>query len=190
MLEILVLLAVLLGMANKPRRRKRAMGAYVRGNVEENLALGALGSGALITDGWDETVNEKSLISSIVSTWSWDAITAEDGPIDFGIAHSDYTGAEILEVLATGGSWDSGNLISQEVSRRKVRQIGTFVSTQPTGEGIADSVVNDGKPIKTKLNWVLQSGDGLQMWAVNRGSAVLVTGSSIKANGHANLWQK
>ncbi len=165
------------------------MGAYVRGNIEENLALSTLGSGALVTDVWDENVNEKSLLSSIVVTYSLDKLTFEEGPLIFGVAHSDYTAAEISEVIATGGSWDSGNLISQEVSKRKVRQIGEFVSPAIiSGQG--DVIVNDGKPIKTRLNWMLQSGDGLQMWVFNRSAAMLTTGATMKASGHANLWQK
>ncbi len=165
------------------------MGAYIRGNVEENLALSTLGSGALVSDAWDETVNEKSLLSSIVTTWSLDQLTGAEGPLIFGIAHSDYTDAEISEVIQTGGSWDSGNLISQEISKRKVRQIGEFVSGEIAGV-ISDVIVNDGKPIKTKLNWVLQSGDGIKMWVFNRSAATLTTGATMKASGHANLWQK
>ncbi len=163
------------------------MGKYIRGNVEENLAIGVVGSGALISDQWDETVNEKALLSSIVTTWSVDNLQPLDGPLIFGVAHSDYTVAEITEVIATGGSWDSGNLISQEISKRKVRQVGVISGINVA---IVDYVHNEGRPVKTKLNWMLQTGDGLQMWMFNRGAAVTVTGATLKCSGFANLWQR
>ncbi len=144
-----------------------------------------LGSGALLGDTWDETVNEKSLLSSIVVTWSIDQLTGEEGPLIFGVAHSDYTDTEISEVIGTGGSWDSGNMISQERSKRLVRQIGEFAMPNATG----DLSINDGMPVKTKLNWQLQSSDTLKMWVFNRSAATLTTGAVLKASGHANLWQ-
>ncbi len=161
----------------------------MKGNVEENLSLGTLASGATIGDTWDETVNEKTLISSIVAAWSLDNITAGQGPLTFGVAHSDYTDAEIQEVIDNAGSWDTGNKISQEQAKRLVRVIGDFAS--PAGSGAGDLEFNDGRVIKTKLNWMLATGDTLKMWVHNRsGAAIATTVPVLKATGHANLWQQ
>ncbi len=162
-------------------------GSYLKGNINESLALSNLASGALVADTWDEVVNEKTLVSSIVVTWSVDELVLAQGPLEFGVAHSDYTDAEILEVLAVTGSWDSGDKISQERAKRLVRKIGVMVSVGDAG--ISDVTVNDGKPIKTKLNWMLASGDTLRMWVLNKG-AILTTGAFLIAEGHANLWQR
>ncbi len=162
-------------------------GSYLKGNVNESLALSNLAQGALVADTWDETVNERTLVSSIVCTWSLDELVLAQGPIEFGVAHSDYTAAEILEVISNAGSWDSGDKISQERAKRLVRKIGVFVSEGDAG--VSDVRFNDGVPVKTKLNWILATGDTLKMWGLNKGG-ILTTGAEIKAEGHANLWQK
>ncbi len=162
------------------------MRGYYKGNVDESLGLGTLASNTLISDTWDETVNEKSLVSSIVATWSLDQLSLAQGPISFGVAHSDYTDAEIEEVIENAGSWDRGDKISRERARRQVRVIGVF---EGLGNTVQDVNFNDGKPMKTKLNWVLQTGDTLKMWAYNDSATALATTvPTMKAKGHANLW--
>ncbi len=188
MLEILVILAILLGMAKAKPRRRRRMGAYIKGNVDESLSLGTLAAGTLIADTWDDSVSERTRISSVVAIWALDVLTAPQGPIMVGVAHSDYTDAEIEEVIENTGTWDRGDKISQERAKRLVRVVGKF--GQPSAAGEVDQVLNDGKPIKTKLNWILNSGDTLKMWAYNNsGSALSGTVPVVRVNGHANLWE-
>ncbi len=171
---------------NKPRRRK-PRGRYIKGNVDENLSLGTLASGVLVSDTWDETVGERTLISSIDVSWSMDLLTAPQGPFVFGVAHSDYSDAEIQEVLDESGSWNEGNLVSREHGKRLVRKIGVMSSEQLAGT--VDVLFMDGKKIKTKLNWILTTGDTLKMWILNRSAtAVATTVPVLKADGHANLW--
>ncbi len=173
-------------LAKHGKGRKRSMSGYYKGNVDESLGLGTLASNTLVSDTWDETVNEKSLLSSIVATWSLDQLTLSQGPISFGVAHSDYTDAEIEEVIENAGSWDRGNKIAREMARRQVRVIGVF---EGLGETVQDVNFNDGRPIKTKLNWVLQTGDTLKMWAYNDSATALsTTAPTMKSKGHANLW--
>ncbi len=189
MLEILMLLVLALGLAkHKGKRGRRAMGRFIPGNIEENLSLGTLASGALVSDLWDESVNETTRISSIVVAWSMDLLTPGQGPFRFGVAHSDYTDAEIQEVIDNSGSWDTGNKISQEIGKRLVRTIGTMVGEGSVAAG--DVRFNDGKPLKTKLNWILNSGDTLRMWVQNRSASAISTSVPVlKADGQANLWQ-
>ncbi len=178
-------LAMSRAMAKKGRKN---MGKYLRGNIDENLLLGTLASKTLIADDWDDVVDEKTLISSIVATWTLDQLTAPQGPILFGVAHSDYTAAEIEEVIENTGSWNEGSKVQQEVAKRQVRVIGTY-SAEVGAATIVDVKFNQGKPVKTKLNWILTTGDTLKMWAYNlSASALATTDPAMRANGHANLW--
>ncbi len=188
MLEIfLIMIGILIPLGAAKRRRSMRRRRYLKANVDENLLLGTLNTKVLISDTWDGTVTERALISSIVCTWSLDGIVAGQGPIVFGVAHSDYSDAEIEAVIEASGSWDEGDLVSQEILRRKVRMIGQFVSELDTGTD--DIQFNDGKPVKTKLNWILTTGDTLKMWAYNVSSANLSTADpAMRATGHANLW--
>ncbi len=170
----------------KPKRR---MGRYIRGVIDEDLDLGTLAAQTLVGDTWDESANQRMLISSIVANYSLDGLVAGQGPIIFGVAHSDYTDAEIEVVIEAVGSWDEGNKVSQEQAKRLVRQIGQFVGELDTGTD--DIQFNDGKPVKTKLNWILNTGDTLKMWAYNVSTAALTTSAPVmRANGHANLWPR
>ncbi len=157
----------------------------MKGNVDEVLALGTLAAATLISADFDEVVEEKMLVSSIVSTYSLRELTAASGagPIVVGVAHSDYTDAEIEAWLETTDSWDQGDLVQgKEVRNRLIRRIGIFGSS---------GVLNDGKPIKTRLNWLLRTGQTLSVWGYNRGaSALATTDPQIVLEGHVNLWGK
>ncbi len=167
------------------------MGKYIRGTVNETVSLGAtLASLTGVAEIFDEVVDERTLISSIVAAYSlgnWTPVAAA-GPIMIGVAHSDYTLAEIEAFIETTGSWNETDLVQQEVAGRKIRRIGVF----PSPRAVEDEVVlNDGKPIKTKLNWILTEGQSLQFWAYNTGTAAAATtGSVARAEGHANLWPR
>ncbi len=161
------------------------MSRYLKGTVDESLGLVTLAAGTLVSATFDEAVTEETLVTSIVASWALEGWTdaAGDGPVEVGYAHSDYSDAEIEAVIENAGSWDFGDKIDQEISKRLVRKIGQFRSV--TG-GI--SVLNDGKPIKTKLNWRLITGQRLRLWAYNHGSSALTTGAFVHLNGHANLF--
>ncbi len=165
------------------------MGSYMKGSVEEVLGLGTLASRTLISDIFDQVTLEKTFASSLVATWTLDDFTNAigDGPIAVGVAHSAYSDAEIEAVLESTGSWNQGNLIQQEISKRKVRIIGVFRTSQADSQGIA--VLNDGRPIKTKLNWALNTGQSLRLWAYNQGTSALATTTpNVRCIGHINLW--
>ncbi len=164
------------------------MRGYLKGQVNETLQLGTLAADTLISDTFDESPTEESVISSIEATWALNGLVAGQGPILFGVAHSDYTDAEIEAVLENTGAWSQGKKTEQEVAKRLVRIIGTFVGKQGTGTN--DVQFNDGKPVKTKLNWKIQTGQTLKMWAYNISGAALTTADpGMRANGHVNLWQ-
>ncbi len=170
------------------------MGRYIRGNVDEDLSLSTLATKTLVKTNFDETPQEEVLISSIVATWALRELTASanDGPIMVGLAHSDYSVAEIEEVIENVASWSVGDKIAQERAKRLVRVVGIFDFSGTAGGTFGGaSVLNDGKPIKTKLNWRLITGQTMALWAYNLGSSTLATTDpQLFCQGHANLWQK
>lgn len=165
------------------------MGRYVRGNIAENIALGTLAANTLLL-GATDTVNERSRISSIVCTYSLAGMTPTEnaGPILIGVAHSDYTLAEVEAWVELQSGWDEGNLASREISARYIRRIGQFDVPPAANQSVA---LNEGRQIKTKLNWVLLQAQGLNFFCYNTGTAaVATTDPNVHVQGHANLWPR
>ncbi len=159
--------------------RKRTK--LIKGRVNEALAMGTLATNSLVKGDFDETVDEEAFALSIEATWSLTGLTAGEGPIVFGVSHSDYTAAEIEAVIENTGSWSRGDLVAQEIARRKIRVIGEF-------DGLStEERINDGVPIKTKLMWNLVTGATLTQWAYNKSGGTLATGGVILAEGHVWL---
>ncbi len=161
--------------------KKQTGRKFLKGNIDEANPLSTLADGAVVKSDFDETVNERSLVTSIEATWNLRSGTVGQGPIIVGIAHSDYTAAEIQEVIDNTGSWNEGDKVQQEVAKRLVRIIGSFPGD------LADEDLNDGKPVKTRLNWVLLQGQTLSTWALNKSGATLTTGTLVINQGHANI---
>ncbi len=190
MLEILLVLVALALLAKKPTRRRRSMGNYLKGAVDEELAIATLGAGVLVGANFDSVMIERGIITSLVATWAIRGLSSasDDGPIMVGVAHSDYTDAEIEEYIENLGSWDQGDKISQERAKRLVRKIGVFESRADSTEAVT---LNDGVPIKTKLNWQMTTGDTLKAWAYNMGASPLATTvPDITVQGHCNIFLK
>lgn len=173
-------------MAKHKSRRRRRRRKYLRGKIEQDCALGALATKALVSCVSQETVLERMLVSSVDLTWALKnlASVSTDGPVIVGLAHSDYSASEIEEVIENSGSWKEGDLVAQEIGKRKVRIVG-ILRGETDGKA---SVLNDGKPIKTRLNWILTTGKGIDFFAYNAGSDALTTGSILNIYGHANLF--
>ncbi len=166
------------------------MGRYIKGQVDETLALGTLGAQTAIGTIFDSTVNERTLVSSIVATYGLSSFTpgVKVGPLVVGVSHSDYTQAEIEAWVENTGSWNEGDLVQQEVANRKIRRIGAFDAPDDQED---TNVLNDGKPIKTKLNWILLQGQTLRLWVYNSGTtAVSTTDPDVTLQGHCNLWPR
>lgn len=174
----------------KRRTSYSRMSKYIKGNVDERLVLTTLAARTLQGVDFAETVNERTRVSSIRAAYSMDSFTqgTDDGPVMVGIAHSDYTDAEIEQVIEAVQSWNEGDKIAQEVGARLVRTIGIF---ENPSSATASVWLNDGKPIKTKLNWTLNQGQTLRLWAYNLGqSAFATTAPIVYIQGHANLWPR
>ncbi len=174
-------------MAKHQRRRK--FRRYIRGVIDIDYLLGsALAAKTLKGQALGDVVADTTWLSSIVATHTMQNYTTGQtrGPITVGVAHSDYSDAEIEEWYERTLSWDEGNLVRQEQAKRKIKLIGTF--RNPTGPA-ETAELNDGKPIRTKCNWRLNENDTLRFWAYNNGTGALsTTDPSVGVHGHANLW--
>ncbi len=123
---------------------------------------------------------------SIKANWSIADIGASiDDTFQFGVAHSDYSAAEIEECLESQAAIDPGNKTELERSNRLVRTIGVI-----TGDGVITAGIrfNQGRPVKTKLNWLMTIGDTLSVWVRNGSGTVYTTGAKISTIG--DLWVK
>ncbi len=168
------------------------MGRYLRGAVDAKLDIGTLAAKTLVSVAIPGVVQERTLISSVVAAYGisdW-TLAVGDGPLMVGVSHGDYSDAEIESYLEATGNWDEGNKVAQESARRKIRRVG-MITAPPDANVGSQNVLNDGKPIKTKLNWILNQGIGIRLWAYNMGdSAFASTDPDLFANGHANLWPR
>ncbi len=167
------------------------MGRYLRGNIDVNQSLGTLAGSTGILGAISDVVEEKALISSIVCTYALEGMTQGDniGPISVGVAHSDYILSEIEAWIEQVTGWAEGDLQAREVANRLIRKIGTWPA-DPAGD-LGAAVLNDGKSIKTKLNWVLTTGQNVTFFFYNEGGSPLATTNpNAHVVGHANLWPR
>lgn len=172
-------------MAKKGRRKFRR---YLGGQVDLPIPISALGAQAVVSAVVTDTLSEKAWLSSVMAAWTLLKYTkaTNDGPIMCGVAHSDYTDAEIEAWIENQGSWQQGDKISQEIARRKIRRVGVFGVPVDVDEV---SRLQDGKQIRTKCGWQLTTGQTLRCWAYNMGTSALQTSSPVvEVQGKANLW--
>ncbi len=165
-------------------------GTYIKGNIDLEADLGSLAAATAIAVPTQDQVSERARCTSIDCTYALSDFTptAGVGPVIVGVAHGDYSQAEIEEWIELATGWDVSDLVSREISSRLIRRIGVFEDPD-SAAGVA--VLNDGKPIKTRLNWPLNSGQGLDFWVYNSGSAAFVTTTpDLSVKGHANLFTK
>ncbi len=181
MLEIILLLMAFGLMAKRTPKRRRSFNLR-RVRLQPNLTLGAL---ATITVILGQVVGNSTApyrMMSLKGTWSISDHTAGQGPITVGFAHSDYSVGEIKEAIEASLSISRGDKIANERANRLVRVVGTF------GGLLGEETLNDGRPVKTKLNWAIPVGQTVNMWAYNDSIASLTTGSIIHFLG--DCWVK
>ncbi len=158
------------------------MSSYTKQRVSTFLALGALTSTSVTKGELTAAMVNEARVTSIVGSWGIRDQTAGEGPIVFGVAHPDYSATEISEWLSVSQA-GPGKLIEREKGNRLIREIGQF-SGRSTEE-----VLNDGRPVKTKLNWLIDDTDtALSVWAYNLSGGTLTTGSAVTCNGHINMF--
>lgn len=169
---------------------KSSMAGYIHGNIDLNYALGTLAGADVLTQAVQDSVSERTRITSIVCSYALSDFTptANAGPLIMGVTHGDYSDAEVEEWIELNTGWDIGDRVSQEISSRLIRRIGTFPAPVTAGD---DTVLQNGRNIKTKLNWMLESGQTIRFWTYNTGTAALATTDpNVSVAGHANLFTK
>lgn len=162
------------------KRTHKGSRNFVAIPVNTTITLGTLASGVVLAaDLFQGNLTEDLYCMSADLQWSIRDLTAGDEPIAVGLAHSDYTVTEIKENI-DGGLLGPGNKIEQEQARRLVRKAGVFMSPDPTSTG---GDLNDGKPKRSKVKWMIDSGKTLNIWAQNLSGAALQTGSVVRVIG-------
>ncbi len=172
-------------MARTRRRRRRKFNLR-KVRVAGFTNIGALAALDVISDPITNASTNPYRLVSIDIAWGLANLgaTTDDGQ-EFGIAHSDYTDAEIEECLEAQASIDVSDKVAQERANRLVRTIGQIVGNAGTGAGMN---FNEGRPFKTKLNWYMGIGDLLQLWVRNGSDTVYTTGARL--TGVGNIWIK
>ncbi len=165
-------------MAKHPKRRFNLR----KVRCVPTQALGTLANLTAVSTALTGTSANVYRAMSARLTWTLKNMTVGEGPILFGYAHSDYSATEIKEWLESQSSIDIGNKLAAEQGNRLIRQVGVFDAAT------ADSKFNEGRPMKTKLNWAIGIGDAVNLWWFNDSGAVLTTGGVADANGA--LWVK
>ncbi len=158
---------------------KRRRGGIRPAAIAESLPLLTLASLDVLGETLAATVDKPTRAMSVDCLFALNGMTALEGPVDVGLAHSDYTDAEIEECLEAIGSWSSDDKVANERANRFVRRVGQLDAEHDE--------LNDGKPVRVRLNWALASGSTLRYWARNVGSAALTTGAILTFNGTAWL---
>ncbi len=172
-------------MAKRTRRKRRSFNLRpVR--IQSSLSIGALASADVISGAvTNNASNPMRLVSAHLSFGISDLAALIDDGFMFGIAHGDYTAAEIEECLEAGGTMDQGDKIALEAANRLVREIG--IITKSTGGTIGSGLsFNDGRPVKIRLNWKLSIGKAFQVWVRNNSGTIYTAGSLLQVGG--KLW--
>lgn len=161
-----------------PSKRKYSKKKLVVIPFVASLSISALADADVVAgDILSADVDEDFHIWSIKCNHALDGMTAGEGPIQVGFAHGGYSATEIeeaLEVVLTSQS----DLIDAEKANRLVRKVGYF------GVRNASEDINQGRPIKTKLNWNIGNPQGnIRMWAFNQSGAQLAAGGTYKVFG-------
>ncbi len=165
-------------MAKKRSSRRRFSLRRVR--VTPAVALSTLAQAVAIVVNVTPASTSTYRCMSIKGVISLTDLTANEGPIVVGYAHSDYSVTEIKEALEASNAIDVGDKIANEKANRLVRVVGTMNEVRES--------LNDGRPITTKLNWLMSIGDSVNLFAYNDGPALLTTNAIVSLAG--DMWVK
>ncbi len=157
-------------------KRKKSRKGFVAIPVSGAITLSTLADAAVLSNALIAALAEDFYLISADLMWQIRGLTPLEGPIQVGLSHGDYTDAEIAENLNSNLS-DPGDKVEQEQQRRLVRKSGMFAGL------LANEVMNDGKPIRTKCRFLINDGKTIDIWAVNRSGSALTTGAIIRCDG-------
>ncbi len=149
------------------------------------VAAGALGADAIISGTLIPASDSEYRCLSLDYAALWADISAAiDGGAAFGVAHGDYTDTEIFEAITAAGSISRGDKILNEKANRLVRVLGFF---QGGIIGDGESVFNDGRRTKVRLNWFIPIGKTVKLFIWNNSDTIWSSGSNLTLTGNATV---
>ncbi len=160
------------------KKRRRSSRNFTTARLAASKALSTLGSATLIGSNLLNASDSDYRAISVDLYWALNEGTVGEGPISVGLAHGDYSDGEIEECIEQLSSMARGDKIAQEQNNRLVRMVGVF--TPNTG---TDQKLNDGKLIRTRLNWHITTGKTIKIWAYNNTASTLTTGAVVAVQG-------
>ncbi len=166
---------------NNPYRKRRKFDTnFQEWPMDTQLDLGTLAADAVIKANVVGFVDAAHLISAKLN-WSAHDVPTSTGQVTVGLCHDDYTIAEIAEYLVASPT-TKDDKIARERSRRGrwIKRAGKFPFAA------TEEVLNDGRPIKTKLNFDVQQSGDLAVWAFNSSDTPLTGNGHINCDGP--LW--
>ncbi len=100
-------------MSRHGKGRKVNWNKFRSGTLEIDLAMTTLAAKSLVV-ATSENVADTARISSVEAVYGINGWTAGTnvGPFLFGVAHSDYSAAEIEAFIESAGSWDIGDKLA------------------------------------------------------------------------------
>ncbi len=182
MIAIIILAMILIMLPAMAKGRRRRWGPNDK-NIPflSNLALLAV-TDATVVKGTTLAASDRSYrILSFNTLWGWRGATPGEGPVMVGYAHNDYTVAEIKEALEAEAAMATGDKVANEQASRLVRLVGIMTFDSEDGS------LNDGRPIRTKLNWAIPTGGNVATFAYNRSGGTLTTGAVTTISGKARI---
>ncbi len=183
MLEVLLLLLFAISMAKHGGRRGSRRYSLRKVRTIPQITVGTLATITVVVGALAPASTAAYRLISCAHTWSLSGHTAGEGPYSVGYAFGDYSVAEIKESIEIANSISPSDKVAQEKANRWVRHVGTF-----SGAEVSESL-NDGKVIKTRLNWFVPIGSTVNAFLYNEDlTANQTTGSLIDLTG--NLWVK
>ncbi len=163
-----------------PKRNRRPLR---RVRIASSTALGALAALDIVAGNILNAAVDVYRVISIKAAFSIvDLGAAIDDGQEIGIAHGDYSAAEIEECLEAQGSVNVGDLIAREQADRRVRSLG-----YATGPAVASGSLqlDQGRIKSIRLNWLIGIGDTVKVWVRNGSGTVYTTGASVTVLGDA-----
>ncbi len=105
--------------------KKQRYGSMRRVRFSTGLAVTALATTDVVVGDLLSAADAKYRILSLEYNAAWTEIKqAIDGALLFGVAHGDYTAAEIEEAIEATLSINQGNMVAREQANRLVRILG------------------------------------------------------------------
>ncbi len=163
----------------KGKRRSRWTSDMQKVPIFHSMLLSTLASVTVLKADLLEISNNEYRILSTTLSWSLRGMTNGEVPIQFGLAHNDYSVTEIDECLEGEAVMTRGDKITEEQVDRLVRMVGVI-----SGEGTSP-VYDNGKMKTTRLNWAIADGLKVAFWARNMSGSTLTTGGALVIVGHA-----